>query len=306
MKKDTIFITGSAGFIGSNLIRHILYNYKNYKIVSVDCLDSNMALYSRYMNRSHDFYIADIKDTRTMQILLNECKPDYIINLGYKKGQDSYKNNVIALDSFLEQVITNCNPKNFIQLSPCRVYDLIDHYADEYESALCPHNKKTSSNICAEIVLGSYWKTNSLQYNIIRYSPLFGPRQCSNGNIIFDMYKEFKKHKKVSLNNKGELKRNLLHVEDLCLAIMPLLQKGSCCGVYNVSTNTDFTDLEIAEFIRSYIGEDYSIEFSDCILENEFINLDVSRIKDLEWKPKKFRERLKQTIGWYENNKWIL
>ena len=60
--KKTILIIGGAGFIGSNLIRFITYNSNNYNLISLDKLQDVSCMHNVYMNKSNNFYLADIND----------------------------------------------------------------------------------------------------------------------------------------------------------------------------------------------------------------------------------------------------
>jgi dTDP-glucose 4,6-dehydratase len=296
--QETILILGSAGFIGANLIRYILYNHRNYKIVSIDNIEKDeLSLNSIYVNKSHEFYVGDI-DSRTMDILLKIHRPAYIINL---TSSNEMIENVFKLDNFFKRLIKEQNIiKKFIQLSPYTVY------ADKQNvievSSLKYDNRQDMSKIFLEKIVGSRASEMDFKFNVIRHDELFGPRK--KRGLVCNLYREFITTDKVLLANSGMIKRNLMHIEDLCAAIMIVLENG-VETVYNASSGSDFIDLEIAQMIKECLDGNRLIEFSNLMVNSNYIELDTSKIKTLGWKSKKFKERLKQTIGWYQANGWF-
>jgi dTDP-D-glucose 4,6-dehydratase len=75
--------------------------------------------------------------------------------------------------------------------------------------------------------------------------------------------------------------------------------------IYNVSSNHDFIELEIVQMIKDIVKSNVEIEFQDCNANYKSIYLNSEKIRSLNWSPKKFRDRIKQTVLWYEANQWI-
>lgn len=290
--KKTILITGGAGFIGSNLIRYISYNRNTYNIISLDKIKDIASLHNVYLNKSNEFYLADVNDEHILDNIFKMNNPNIVIHLA---NDNNLNFNGI---SNLHKVSNKYKVEKFIYLSSSSS----DIITNEDFSCFCIDNFITS-------------KLFNVNYNIIRIPKCFGPRQ-SIYNVISDLFLYFIKQEEVILPNKGTDVYDLLYVEDLCQAILTVLENGKDNEIYNASINLDYSELELAALIKDLLVAakdnkrlDYNIgniKLDDFIEENSKSIIDSSKLKDLGWKPeKKFKENLKYTINWYINNKWF-
>ena len=291
--KKTILITGGAGFIGSNLIRYISYNRNTYNIISLDKIKDIASLHNVYLNKGNEFYLADINDEHILDNIFRMTNPNIVIHLA---NDNNLNFNGI---SNLHKVSNKYKVEKFVYLSSSS----FDIYTNEDFSCFCIDNYITS-------------KLFNVNYNIIRIPKCFGPRQ-NIFNIIPDLFLSFIKQDKVILANKGVDVYDLLYVEDLCQAILTVMENGKDNEIYNASINLDYTELELAAIIRDFLITakdnkrlDYNIgniSLDDDSIESiKNLFVDSSKLKELGWKPeRKFKENLKYTINWYINNKWF-
>jgi len=293
--KKRILITGAAGFVGSNLVRYLLRSKKCYSIVGVDRIDNNKNIHNMYSNKSSEFYIADISDDKIIKRILEISRPDVVINL-INNVPDVYKF-LNSVKEYKEQF----NDLKFIQLSNSSVYQ---DYEDLYELFETKANSLKEVNfICNESIVSNYCNCYNINYNIIRADSCFGPRQ--NDNIILNIYDGVKQNNKVILRNKGDVKRNLIYIEDLSSSFNTIIEKGQDNQIYNVSSGADFTDLEICFFIKEKMGSNCPVEYLNDTKNDLFYILNTDKIRKLGWKPKlPFKNRIFQTIEWFENNSW--
>lgn len=304
MKKN-ILIVGGAGFIGSNLIRYITYNTNDYNIISLDKLQDVSSIHNVYLNKSNNFYLADINDEDILDRIFKINNINIVINLA-------------SIDSFdltgiynLHKISLQYGIEKFINIS-------YPFYCDNTteDSLICSnkiYSKEEFTSYCIDSYITS--KLFGINYNIIRVPKCFGPRQQIY-NVIPDLFCSLVKEPEVLLPNKGLDVHDLLYIEDLCSAILLILQKGTDNEVYNASINLDYTELELAVIIRDILlgaKTDNKIDCSignlvldDMIEQNTPLNIDCSKIKALGWKSnRKFRENIKYTINWYLTNKWF-
>lgn len=302
-------VTGSAGFLGSNLIRFLLFNNKNSSVFGIDKLKNVSYIHNVYINKSSEFYLADVCDKDTMHKIFEICKPDCVIHMS------SIKNDNINNANELEMISNNINGlaimanlcvefnSKLIYVSTTDVYDYNNDIKKDEQSPTFCSNKYIASKLCCENLLTSFGIENNLNYTIIRATEIFGPRQ--HCGIIVDMFLDIKGNNKILLNNKGNIIRDLLHVEDFSNAVYLIMEKGKDKEIYNLSANIDFTDLEIASMIIESLNEG-KIEFTQNDVENKYIEINCDKIKQLGWKPiKKFKNRIKDSILWYNNNQWF-
>jgi dTDP-glucose 4,6-dehydratase len=299
--KKNILVIGSAGFVGANLIRYITYNSNNYNIISLDKLQDTSSIHNVYLNKNNDFYLADVTNENILDRIFKINNINIIINLASDLN-GIYNLHRLSVKYNIEKFITlsypfYCNDTN--ESSPITSNNIYTH---EEFSSYCIDNYITS-------------KLFFPNYNILRIPKCFGPRQQID-NVIPNLFYSLIKHEKVLLPNKGLDIHDLLYIEDLCSAILLILEKGVNNEIYNVSINLDYTELELAVIIRDILLDaktnnkiDYSIgelALDDIIDSNTQLNIDCSKIKALGWKPnRKFRENIKYTINWYITNKWF-
>ena len=304
--RKTFAVTGAAGFIGSNFIRYLLYNYKGCKVIGLDYIDSPIAMHNIYANKSHDFYIADVNDKHIMKRIFQIHQPDYIIHCVSPHVESSNRNilktNSLGIYNILEAA--GAAPNDFdkiVFISSGGLYGKSFTAAKEHTPVARPTDIFTTSIINAEnVIFGS-----GVPHVIFRTAPIFGPRgslDYENYNIsaISRLYPQID-HGVIRCNKEPE---DLLYVEDLSSAIMAAIE-NNLKGVYNLSIENDFTDEELYHIIQDAAG----LEFRQRIdsYETPVIKLNSTKFRTATgWKPQKsLRENIKHTTFWYENNKWF-
>ena len=298
--KQRLLITGSAGFLGANLIRFLLFNKKEYEISGIDKLKDTAYIHNVYMNKSTDFYIADVCDKDIIDKIFGLTKPNIIIYLASKDHDNILYNNIIGFKNVLDLSIKHKADK-IIYISTTHLYDASQDIVNE-DSFLLPTNEYLISKQCCENLLIT---NKSINYNIIRAPDIFGPRQL-HGKVV-EMFLDVKGNDNILLNNKGMNENDILHVEDFSNAVSMIIENGKQNEIYNATMNCDYTELEIASIVIEILKE------GKIIFNNENIDLtykskkiDTSKIKSLGWKPlKKFKDRIKDTVWWFANNTWI-
>jgi dTDP-D-glucose 4,6-dehydratase len=100
------------------------------------------------------------------------------------------------------------------------------------------------------------------------------------------------------------------------MSIVTVLENGQDNEIYNVSSQNDFTDAEIYHMVsesiksqehREWTKKEIEVDQYRCFVRPPPITLVTEKLQALGWKPsRKIRERIKYTVGWYENNPWVL
>lgn len=301
--KNKILFAGAAGFVGSNFVRNLLHDNKKYSVVSVDHVDYPACLHNIYYNTSNSFHLTNINNSYAMNNIMVMHQPNIIVNL---LSSGNLINDISSVDNMLK-LCKKFNAK-FMHFSPCSIYKPTEGNITE-ECILEPYSYKDIYNLCKENLIINFCKRNDIKYNIIRHSELFGIRQKPSNNFsIAYIINSFIKNKNVVIQNKGMIKRNLLNIIDLYTSFVKVLENGDNNFIYNVSSGCDFSEIEIAHFIKERLGyKDLEILFKDNIYNDDFYyNLDTTKIRKLGWAPVKFKDRLYQTVDWYKNNIWFL
>jgi len=192
----------------------------------------------------------------------------------------------------------------FVQISTDECYGSIEKGSFTEESPLNPTNPYSASKAGADLIALAYYKTFNVPVIITRSSNNFGPYQYPE-KLIPLFITNLLEDKKVPLYGDGNYKRDWIYVLDNCEAIDYVIHYGKIGEIYNISGNTEKTNLEITAFILNYLKKDETyIKFvKDRPGHDRRYSLDTSKIKKLGWFPKyKFEDALKDTIEWYKNN----
>ena len=100
--------------------------------------------------------------------------------------------------------------------------------------------------------------------------------------------------------------RDWTHVFDVCSAILTVLEKGEPNEIYNISSNQEYSHLEIVNEICKIMAVSYDGK-TEMQLGHDFRRtMDSSKIRELGWKPSyKFKESIEAVIDWYKINQWL-
>jgi dTDP-glucose 4,6-dehydratase len=309
----TILITGGAGFIGSNFIRHILNKYDDYNIVNLDKLTyagnlDNLKDISK--NKRYKFVKGDIADAKIVEKAAKGC--DTIINFAAETHVDRsihgaaefVRTNIFGTHTLLEAA-KKLGTKLFIQISTDEVYGSIAEGSFKETDPLFPNSPYSSTKAGSDLLARSYFVTYKLPVIITRSSNNFGPYQYPE-KVIPLFITNLLRNKKVPLYADGMNVRDWLYVIDNCEAIDLILHKGRSGEIYNIGGTTEITNLELTYSILEMLGKDKgSIEYvKDRPGHDKRYSLDITKLKTLGWHPKhNFNEALETTIEWYRDNK---
>lgn len=320
MKK--VLITGTAGFIGSNLVRKAVYDQKNapnYSFVSIDRVSSN-TLNSLYWGKNHTFHIADITDAHVMDVIFQFEKPDIVIHLAANTFVDTSlkdPNSFVNSNVLGTQVIINCCAKYGIERliygSTDECYGQLTSENDPpwtENSPLNPRNPYAATKAAGELLIQAAHQTHGLTYNITRSSNCYGPRQLPE-KLIPKAIKHILEGKKIPIYGQGQQIRDWTFVSDNCSAVMTILDKGIPNQVYNIAAGQEFSNIEVIHQVCNAMGKGHDlVEF---IVDprgggHDFrYAVDTAKIRAMGWKPScKFKDGIVETVNWYLQNRWFV
>ena len=321
MKMEIILVTGGMGFIGSNFIRYIVENDKDFRIINVDKLTyaGNPENLKDMMKGDHlQFYKVDICDYNAISTIIKKEKVEYIVNFAAESHVDrSIENpdifiqtNVIGTQTLLNAA-KKSEIKKFLQISTDEVYGSLGFEDPPFTetSNLAPNSPYSASKAAADLLVRSYYKTFNLPINITRCSNNYGPYQFPE-KLIPLMINNALNDKELPVYGKGINIRDWIHVYDHSSAILKVLLEGKIGEIYNIGGNSESTNIDLVKrllkilkkpenlikFVKDRPGHDlrYAIDFNK--IRNE-----------LNWEPKvNLEQGLEETINWYKNNQeWM-
>ncbi len=310
-----LLVTGGAGFIGSNFIRHILNKYNDYSIVNLDKLTycGNIEnLKDIEKDKRYKFIKGDIADDKLVKEAIKGC--GIVINFAAETHVDRsiidpysfVQTNVLGTHTLLEAAKKN-RVKQFIQVSTDEVYGSISKGSFKEDDTLLPNSPYSAAKAGADLLARSYFTTFKLPVIITRSSNNFGPYQYPE-KIIPLFITNLLQDKKVPLYGDGMNVRDWLFVTDNCEAIDIVMHKGEPGQIYNIGAGNEITNMELTETILDLLGKNKSsVNFvADRLGHDRRYSVDISKIRAIGWKPKHdFRQAIKLTVDWYaKNEQW--
>jgi len=311
-----ILVTGGAGFIGSNFVRHILEKYPDYKVVNLDKLTycGNLEnLKDIGNNPNYEFVEGDVCDESVVLKAMQGC--DAVVHFAAESHvdnsiKDSFiftKSNVVGTHIMLECARKE-KIKRFIHISTDEVYGSINEGSFTEHSPFKPNSPYSSSKSGADLLARAYYITYNFPVIITRSSNNFGPYQFPEKLIPLFINNLFD-GKKVPVYGDGMNVRDWIYVLDNCEALDFILHNGKIGEAYNIGGGNEKPNIEITRTLIRETGRDESyIEYvKDRLGHDKRYSLDCSKLKELGWKPRfSFDEAMKETVRWYrENRGWF-
>lgn len=310
-----LLVTGGCGFIGSNFIRYILQMYPEYKIINLDALTYAGNLENcrdTGKNKNYKFVKGDIRNFTLVKKLIKNI--DIIVNFAaqthvdrsIKEAKEFIETNVNGVFNLLEAA-RHANLKLFCHISTDEVYGSIMEGSFIETDPLFPSSPYSASKAAADVLCNAYALTYNIPVIITRSSNNFGPFQYPE-KVIPLFITNLLGRKKVPLYGDGLNVRDWLYILDNIRAIDFLLHKGEPGQIYNISSNSEITNIELTKIILKKFNLDESwIKYvKDRPAHDRRYSLDSSKLRNLGYRPiYDFSASLDATIDWYrENSKW--
>ena len=327
-----LMVTGGCGFIGSNFIRLALK--KGYKIINVDSLTyAAYKMRENFSHKNHFFVNCDIGNEKKIGKILNQYKPNSVINFASETHVDRsiydpgifFKTNVLKTFKLIEKVrkyLINKNIKNFrfIHISTDEVYGSLRLKDKSFTESnkFFPNSPYSASKASAEHIMRSYFKTYSFPVIISNCSNNYGPYQYPE-KLMPLMIQNCISNKMLPVYGDGKQIRDWLFVDDHCLAILKILKRGKLGETYNIGGNTELSNIKLIKEICRLLDKKYKKEKNNSFLKQiTYVSdrpghdrryaINSKKIeRELGWKPRySFSKGIKITIEWYLKNKeWI-
>src|ERR1700719_3933395 len=313
-----IFVTGGAGFIGSNFIRHVLGLGKGYRIVNFDKLTyaGNLAnLESVSGNPNYSFVKGDICDAAAVEAAMKGCTA--VVHFAAESHVDRsiyepapvIQTNVTGTFIML-QVSRILGIERFVHISTDEVYGDMDpgEFANE-ESKLQPSSPYSASKAASDLLVLSYVRTYNFPGIITRSSNNYGPFQFPEKFLPL-MITNALDNKSLPIYGDGKQQRDWLHVEDNCRGILAVLERGSIGEVYNIGRSHVEENLAMVQRLLRLMDKPESLlrYVADRPGHDRRYALNSRKIEtELGWKPEiSLEDGVRQTIEWYKaNRKWV-
>ncbi|HKP84613.1 MAG TPA: dTDP-glucose 4,6-dehydratase [Blastocatellia bacterium] len=313
-----LFITGGAGFIGSNFIRHLLATHTDYSIINFDKLTyagnlDNLRDVSD--NENYGFVRGDICDRDALDRSIRGA--DAVINFAaeshvdrsIERATDFIETNVTGTQILLDAARA-AGVSRFVQISTDEVMGSCEdgEYFTE-TSPMRPNSPYAASKAAAEHLVRAAHVTFGLDVVTTRASNNYGPYQFPE-KLIPLMITNAMEDKQLPVYGDGLNVRDWLYVEDCCRAIDAVFERGRSGEVYNIGSRAEKTNLEVVRAMLDLMGKPHSLikYVADRLGHDRRYATDPTRIEtELGWHPREtFESGLRKTVEWYqENREWV-
>ena len=304
-----ILVTGGAGFIGSNYVRHVLTAHPGDSVVNLDKLTyaGNLEnLRDVESNARYAFVHGDICDgarvrevMRGVDAVVHFAAETHVdrSNLG---ADDFLRTNVTGTFTLLEAA-RELKVNRFLAVSTDEVYGSIAEGAARESDPLNPSNPYSASKAAADLLVRAYWTTHRLPVMITRSSNNFGPYQYPE-KVIPLFVTNALEGKPLPLYGDGRNVRDWLYVLDNCAAIDLVLRKGQDGEIYNIGGSNEVENITLTRTILHLLDkpETFITRVADRPGHDRRYALDSGKIHDLGWAPAySFEAALRATVDWY-------
>jgi len=316
-KFDRTFVSGGAGFIGSNLVDRLLQT--GAEVIAYDNFSAGMPEFLEQAHANPNFRLikGDVLDTSTLtqamagSDVVFHFAANADVRFGFDHPRKDLEQNTIATFNVLEAMRAN-GIKNIAFASTGSIYGETSIIPTPEDA---PFPVQTSlygaSKLAAEGLIASYCEGFGMQACMFRFVSILGERY-THGHV-FDFYKQLLvDSSSLRVLGDGHQRKSYLYVQDCIDAILhAMVNVRDKINIFNLGTS-DYCEVnDSIKWIISYLGLNPMITYAGgtrgWIGDNPFILLDTSRIRALGWKPKlTIREGVERTIAWLTQNRWVL
>lgn len=308
-----LFISGAAGFIGSNYLRYTLENSDDEAVV-FDALTyaGNLASIEELLGDRASFVHGDITDREAVRSAMTGC--DAVVHFAAESHVDR---SISGPDAFVH---TNCDGTNvmcdvanhlgiekFVHISTDEVYGSVEQGSSIETDHLEPRSPYSASKAGSDLIVLSYHTTYGMPVVVTRASNNYGPYQFPE-KVIPLFTSNLLDGLDVPLYGDGLNVRDWLYVTDHCSGVDMVLRDGVVGEIYNIGGGNEITNRELTDRLIELCGRDESaIDYvEDRLGHDRRYSIDCTKLRSLGWQPEQdFAEGLEKTVAWYrENRSW--
>lgn len=313
LDRSRILVTGGAGFIGSNFVHHVLGRYPDSRVTVLDALT--------YAGRREnldglpasrlEFVHGDIRDAAAVARGMEGC--DLVVNFAAESHVDrsiETPGEFIQTDVFgvfvLCEEARRRNVRRFVQVSTDEVYgEVLEGRATE-DWPLNPRSPYAASKAGGDRLAYAYWTTYGLPVVVTRCANNYGPRQYPEKLVPLFVTNAID-DEPLPVYGKGRNRRDWLHVEDHCTALVAALVHPGIEGeTLNIGSDNELDVLAVTDQILGLLDKPRSLirHVEDRPGHDRRYALDCSKLTRLAgWRPTiSFEKGIRETVQWYRDN----
>lgn len=308
-----IFVTGGAGFIGSNYVRWVLAN-----------TDHSVTVYDALTYAGNLSTLKDVDDSPRFSFVKgNICQPgdveeamrghDAVVHFAAESHVDR---SILGSEDF---ILANCFGTNVIMDAARRlemarvvhigtdeVYGSVEVGSSKESDSLEPRSPYSASKAGSDLIALSYFSTHGVPVSVTRCTNNFGPFQYPEKAIpLFTT--NLLDDKQIPLYGDGLNERDWIYVDDHCSGVHLVLEHGEIGEIYNIGAGNETSNRVLVNKLLELLGKDESsVSYvTDRLGHDRRYSVDIAKITALGWKRRRsLDEALEQTVKWYRDNRW--
>ncbi|HEX9529504.1 MAG TPA: dTDP-glucose 4,6-dehydratase, partial [Acidimicrobiales bacterium] len=306
-------ITGGAGFIGSNFVRHVLASSDD-EVTVYDALTyaGNLStLADVEESPRYHFVKGDVCDRDAAEEAMRGC--DAVVHFAAESHVDR---SILSPDEFVH---TNCQGTNVVcdvarrlevgrvvHVSTDEVYGSVEEGSSGESDPVAPRSPYSASKAGSDLIALSYVTTYGLPLVVTRSSNNFGPYQHPE-KVIPLFVTNLLAGRRVPLYGDGLNVRDWCYVGDNCAGVDLVLRHGAVGEIYNVGAGNGVSNLELTRRILALMGmgEEMVEPVADRLGHDRRYSIDTAKVRALGWSPRaSLDDALASTVDWYRANEW--
>ena len=308
-----VFVTGAAGFIGSNYVRYLLSN-SDYEVTIYDLLTyaGNESTIQDLMETGRVTFIrGDICDPIAMQQAMTGHK--HVVHFAAESHVDRsiadsaafFHTNCFGTNVVMDTA-RKCDVEKVVHIGTDEVYGSVEIGSSLETDPLDPRSPYSASKAGSDLIASAYFHTYGLPVIITRCTNNFGSYQYPEKAIpLFTT--NLLQGGKVPLYGDGLHQRDWLYVDDHCSGISTVLEHGVYGDIYNIGAGNETANIDLVTSLLKILNLDNSsIEYvADRPGHDRRYSVDTSKIRRLGWsKVHSIDTALEKTVNWYRDNEW--
>ena len=307
-----LLVTGGAGFIGSNFIRHVLAAHPDDTVVNLDKLTyagnpANLA--DLGSDARYTFVKGDICDADLVRDVARGV--DAVVNMAAESHVDR---SILDPDAFLRtgvqgvytllEAVRELRIPRFLHISTDEVYGSIAEGSAAEDAPLAPTSPYSAAKAAGDLLVLAYVHTHGVPALITRSSNNFGPYQYPEKVIPLFVTNAID-DEALPLYGDGRNVRDWLYVLDNCTAIDLVLRRGATGEVYNIGGGHEVENVVLTREILKFTGKPETLirRVTDRPGHDRRYSVDARKVRALGWAPRQpFAEALAATVEWYRRH----
>ena len=308
-----ILVTGGAGFIGKNFIQLLSRIRATWRLTNLDLLTyaGNVSGLPE-PSETYRFIHGDIRDPKVVeeaiqgQAAVVNFAAESHVDRSILNASEFVSTNVLGTQVLLDTARTAGVPI-FVQVSTDEVYGSLNRDDQPFreDTPIAPRSPYAATKAAADLLAQSYHETYGMDVRITRCSNNYGPYQFPEKLLPLSILNTLH-GRPVPIYGDGRQRRDWIHVEDHCRAILAVLEQGRPGEVYNIGAEQETENLAAVRMVLREIGasEDLLRFVRDRPGHDRRYAMDANKIRaELNWEPRyRFDEGLAQTVAWYQAN----